>query len=155
MLRPTRALPLALVSFGLLGAALLGASGCHDRLDDSTPSGALRLFVDAMDRSDWDAHALKDAYHLLAPATRAQLVARARRAEELAGRRLKPWELIAQGRFHLRFVPRDRGGMVERIHGDHATIVVRGAGAGERAEVSMVREGRHWRLLLDLPPIGS
>ena len=134
-------------------ALLLSLLACTDTPTDETPSGALRLFLEAMDKSDWDAEARKDAYDLLSRRAREGLAERARMANTLSGRSFEPWEMLAQGRFRLRFAPRRQGGMVERIDGDRATVVVTGSRDGERAEVPLVREAEAWRVDLDLPPL--
>lgn len=136
------------VFFYVAGLLLLG---CSDAPTDETPSGALRLFLEAMDRSDWDREALRDAYALLSPDARRGLEERAHTANTLSGRAFEPWEMLAQGRFRLRFAPRSRDGMVERIEGDRAVVVVTGDRDGERAEVPMVREDGRWRIALELP----
>lgn len=151
--RPRRRSVLA--AFAVLLASAVLASGCRAEPDDSTPEGALVLFLEAMDQSDWNQHALEDAYGLLSKDAREALAARARRAESLAGRSFEPWEMIAQGRFRLRFAPREPDGLVARVHGDRATVVVRGEADGQRAEVPMVREGGRWRVALEISPVGA
>lgn len=132
---------------------LLGIAACGSAPSDETPSGALRLFLEAMARSDWDRDALRDAYELLSPDAREGLGERAELAGTLSGRDFEHWEMLAQGRFRLRFAPRQQGGMVERIEGDRAVVVVTGARDGDRAEVAMVKEGDAWRVDLQLPPM--
>jgi hypothetical protein len=63
---------------------------------------------------------------------------------------MEPWQMLAQGRFRLRFSPASRRGMKETIKGDQATVTVTGNGPGERADVPLVRENGQWRLQLVL-----
>ena len=132
---------------------LIVAAACSETPTDRTPSGALRLFLSAMDRSEWDEAALRDAYDLLSPDARAALEERADMASTLSGRTFEPWQMLVQGRFRLRFAPRRGGGMVERVDGDRAVVVVSGSRDGERAEIPLVEEDGHWRVDLDLPPL--
>ena len=132
----------------MLGVLVLG--GCSDEPTEQTPEGALRLFLDAMDRSQWDKDALHEAYDLLSPAARARLEQRAERGSSLASRELEPWEMLAQGRFRLRFAPKRRDGMETNMGEGRATVVVHGDD-GQRAEVPMVEEDGDWRVDLRLP----
>lgn len=134
-------------------AALVAVAGCSSAPTDESPSGALTLFLEAMSRSEWDREALREAYGLLSPQAREGLEERAEMASTLSGRDFEPWDMLPQGRFRLRFAPRRHGGMVERIEGDRAVVVVTGSRDGERAEVAMVREGDGWRVDLELPPV--
>jgi len=134
-------------------AVLLGTLACSSTPTDETPSGALGLFLRAMDRSDWDDDALRRAYGLLDSDARQGLEERAELANSLSGRDFEPWEMLAQGRYRLRFSPRRGDGMREEINGDRATVVVVGERAGQRAEVRMVREEGGWRVALELPPM--
>ncbi|MFW5875413.1 MAG: hypothetical protein ACOCXM_01625 [Myxococcota bacterium] len=135
----------------LMGVVLL--AGCPSEPDDSSPAGALHLFLDAMDRSEWDEEAQREAYALLSAEARSRLAQRARQAEALSGRAFEPWDMLTRGRFRLRLAPRDRGGMVERVQGDRATVVVRGRTPERRAEVPMVRAEDGWRVALEVPPL--
>ncbi len=146
-----RASAVVLVAASVLAG--VAAPACSSSPSDETPSGALRLFLEAMDRSASDSSALEEAYALLDRRARAQLAERARMASALGGGRdFEPWEMLVPGRFRLRFAPARRKAMRDRIDGNRATVTVLGAAAGERAEVPMVREGKHWRVALELPP---
>ena len=127
--------------------------GCGAQAPD-TPAETVRVFLDAMDQSANDAGRLADAYRLLDSHGREELRARAHKAETLTGRAFEPWEMLAQGRFRLRFAPAARGGMRERIRGATAVVVVTGA-EGDRAEVPLVREEGQWRVRLSIPPLGE
>ncbi len=133
--------------------ALLLVLGCSSEPTDETPSGAVKLFLEAMTRSEWDESALRDAYALLSREARDSLADRARTATALAGRPFEPWQMLAQGRFHLRFSPRPTHGMHEEIEGNRGTVIVTGGRDDERAEVPLVQEDGVWRIVLSLPPL--
>jgi hypothetical protein len=131
-----------------LAALVALSASCSSAPSDDDPVGALTLFLEAMKKSDWDESAREDAYALLSPDARAALEGRAERANALSRREFAPWEMLAQGRFRLRFTPTDTE---VRIDGDTAVVTVFGRREGERADVAMVREGDRWRVDLDLP----
>jgi hypothetical protein len=107
-----------------------------------------------MERSATDDGALLEAYGLLDQGAQRALAARATRTRALSGQAFEPWQMLAQGRFRLRFA-HARGGMRERIDGERAIVVVSGSGAGQRAEVPLVREQGRWRIQLILPAMRS
>jgi hypothetical protein len=125
--------------------------GCTQGGGDDQPTEAVESFLDAMERSEWDQEALADAYRLLSRPTRQRLRERAVLASALAGREFAPWQMIAQGRFRLRFAPARRG-VREHIVGRTATVVVRSA-HGDMARLQTVRERGRWRVVLDVPPM--
>lgn len=131
--------------------ALVLATACADVPSDETPSGALRLFVDAMERSDAEPEALRDAYALMAAPSRRALQERAHLAASLGGREFQPWEMLVRGRFRRSFAFRDRA-MREEIHGDRATVTVRGEDGTHSAQVPLLLESGRWRVLLEIPP---
>lgn len=135
------------LTVGVLGLAALVAA-CSDAPSDTTPAGALTLFLEAMDRGAHDDTSLADAYRLLCGEAREALTHRAREATALGGGRdFEPWEMLAQGRFRPHFTPHT---MRERVQGDTATVIVTGVQAGERAEVPLRREDGHWCVVLAL-----
>ncbi|MBW2465234.1 MAG: hypothetical protein JRH11_26530 [Deltaproteobacteria bacterium] len=140
----------------VLAASLVGlvVSSCSSEPTDETPEGALTLFLEAMERADWDDTALEDAYVLLSPAARGALEERAERANALSRREFAPWEMLAQGRFRLRFRP-SPGSTETRVEGESAIVTLLGRREGERADVAMVRENGRWRVDLTLPPIST
>lgn len=142
-----RALHTALVT-----AFVLFALGCADEPTDETPEGALRLFLVAMDRSEYESRARAEAYELLSEDSRRALEERSKRATALARRPFEPWEMMAQGRYRLRFQARPGDGIEAEIDGDRAEVVVRGE-EGQVARVPMVREDGRWRIVLVLPPM--
>jgi len=141
----------------LLVVFLCGASiaACAPAPSDETPMGALRMFLRAMENATSDATALEQAFELLDAGARAALEQRARDASALAnGREFAPWEMLAQGRYRVRFAYAEYGSMRERVDGDSATVTVLGTDASSRANVPLVREAGHWRvvLLIATPP---
>jgi hypothetical protein len=139
-------------AFGLLasGTACSSGSSAGEGAAQRSPSEVLKQFLAAMDQSASDDRALRVAYDLLASPAQKALEARAARVKTLAGQELPPWQMLAQGRFRLRFSPASRRGMKETINGDRATVTVAGTAAGERADVPLVREQGQWRLQLVL-----
>lgn len=104
-----------------------------------------------MNSSRSDIEARRRAYDVLSDRARESLTERAARASQLSGRDLQPWEMLAPGRFAMRFAF-DPDGLETHIDGDHAMVTAR-ARAGDHAEVPMVREHGHWRVDLSLPPM--
>lgn len=153
ILRASRSTAVPSVGVAVLLLSIAAPSaGCAEEPSDATPIGALKLFLDAMERSAEDEGALEEAYRLLDAKARANLEARADEARALAaGKELAPWQMLAQGRFRLRFAPARRGGFREVTHGGRSTVTVRGSSPEERAEVPMVKEGEAWRVALELP----
>jgi hypothetical protein len=141
------------------GAALLCAAvqacGGGDATETESPVATVRHFLEVMDRSAADEAALKEAYRLLDAAARQALADRAERATTLAGRGFEPWQMLAQGRFRLRFAPASPRGMRERVQGDRAVVTVTGAQPGQHAEVPLVLEHGRWRIALPVPTMRS
>lgn len=139
-----------LLTFGFV----LVCSACSGEPTTDTPEGALELFLRAMQASEEDSSMRATAYELLASEARSRLAQRARIASSLSNRNFEPWEMIADGRYRLRFPPRRTGGFVTRMRdADHAMVLVRGEGEGERAEVVLVREHGAWRVALEVPEV--
>jgi hypothetical protein len=136
--------------FALFVACSAGGSSSPASGAQRSPSETLKQFLAAMDQSASDDRALKAAYELLASPAQKALETRAARVKSLAGQSLEPWQMLAQGRFRLRFSPASRRGMRETIDGDRATVTVTGTGPDERADVPLVRENGQWRLSLVL-----
>jgi hypothetical protein len=139
----------------LLVLLLLACAGCGGAPTDDTPAGAVRLFVDAMERSNADRRGLEDAYHLLSETTRERLVARARMTAALGAAEREPWEMLVEGTAHVRFAPRP-GGFREHLDAsdpDRATVTVTGSQSGQIAEIPLVREENGWRVVLEVPEL--
>lgn len=137
----------------VIAALSFSCLGCTEVPSDDTPSGAVRLFLEAMARAEHDPAAVEEAYALLAEDSRRALAERAHLASSLGGRPLEPWEMIVRGRFRQSFSPaRGSRGMRETIDGETATVVVESDEGDRRAEVRLILEEEGWRVVLDLPP---
>jgi hypothetical protein len=124
-----------------VGATL---SGCSRPPPDSTPDGAVRLFLDEMEAASDDPAAERRVFGLLGPAARANLSERARRTSGLQGRHVEPWDMLAAGLFGVAFRPQT---MRATVVGDRATVDVFGEDPRtEHASVVCVREGQSWRI---------
>ncbi len=142
MRRPVSVLALATSLAG-------GAAACSHPPPDSTPEGAVKLFLDEMEAASDDPRIMPRVYGLLGPAARANLEERARHTSLLQGRQVAPWEMLAAGRFGLAFRPK---AMRRAVVGDRATVEVLGSDPGaERASVVCVREGEAWHIEPGLP----
>lgn len=131
-----------------VAAALLAA--CSRPPPDATPEGAVRTFVEKMESGAEDPRAMKEAYGLLGPHARANLRERADRASKGQGRRYEPYEMLAEGRFGLKFRPKT---MTSRIEGEDAFVDVAGDGPEEHATVHCARESSLWRVEPELPDV--
>lgn len=142
----------AFVVLAVVASVAVSLGGCTRPPPDSTPEGAVHEWLESMEATGADDHATRDAYALLGPAARANLAERAERTSLLTGRRVEPHEMIAPGRFGLRFRPR---AMKAHVTDDRATVDVLGEGRDERASVRCVREGAGeaavWRVEPELP----
>ncbi|HQY61781.1 MAG: hypothetical protein IPF92_31065 [Myxococcales bacterium] len=142
-----------MVSSRGLGVALalaLAALGCSRAAPDATPDGALRLFLERMEVATDDPRAMSEAYELLGKNAKHNLDERAARASLVEGKRVSPREMLAMGRFGLRFRPKN---MTARVEGDSAVVSVTGSDPQERADIACVREGAAWRIEPELPPL--
>lgn len=137
----------ALSIFALIAVA------CTRAAPDATPEGVVRLWLERMEASIDDPHAAREAYALLGPAARANLAERSERASRTQGRRVEPYEMLAEGRFGLKFRPKT---MTATLQGDSATVRVEGDDAtSERALVQCAREGGAWRIEPELPDVAA
>ncbi|MFO0563374.1 MAG: hypothetical protein U0269_35450 [Polyangiales bacterium] len=134
--------------FTVVLAAWFALAQCSSPRADS-PEDSLASWVTAMNASRGDPSTRRRAFELLSQRARDNLSRRAAVAAQLSGREVKPWEMLAPGRFALRFAF-DRQQLRARIDGDRATVTARGPRA-EVAEVPMVREEGQWRVDLALP----
>ena len=136
---------LSILAFVLASSAL---AGCSHKPADATPEGAVREWIDKMESAADDPEAAKDAYELLGPKAKQNLAARAERASRIQGRHVDAEDMLATGRFGLRFRPES---MKATITGDDASVDVVGADPSQHAVVSCHREGEHWRVEPALP----
>ncbi len=135
--------------FFAIGLAFALAS-CSRAAPDSTPEGTVRLFVEKMEDGAEDPRAMREAYQLLGARARGNLKERADRASKGQGRRYEPHEMLAEGRFGLKFRPK---AMTAKIEGEDAFVDVRGDGPEEHATVHCTREGPAWRVEPELPDV--
>jgi len=150
--RLTRFLRFPRFPFFALSLALSPAAGCSRSPPDATPDGVVRLWLEKMESSTADPRAVREAYALLGPATRHNLEARAERASRIQGRRFEPYEMLAEGRFGLKFRPKTMS--VVGAAGDEAKVDVVGADPTvERATVRCAREQGVWRIEPELPDL--
>jgi len=138
------------VKRALAALAFVVLTCCSRSAVDATPEGAVRAFIERMEASAEDPRALREAYQLLGPHARANLKERADRASRGQGRRHEPWEMLAEGRFAMKFRAKR---MSAKVEGDEATVDVRGDGPDEHAAVKCAREGASWRVELELPDV--
>ncbi len=102
---------------------LVGMAGCARKAADLTPEGAVRDLLDRIDRVEADPVQARAVYELLSSRTKANLVERARRASTTSGRAVHPEEMLAPGRFSLRFEPRKMHARIaESEHKTSATM---------------------------------
>jgi hypothetical protein len=136
----------------LAGLVALGAlSACQRKPPDLTPEGAVRELLDRLDRVETDPTEARAVYDLLSLPTRQNLIERARRASTTSGREVPPQDMLAPGRFSLRFEPRK---MHTRVSEDRAVVDVTGIDPEtDRAEVPCVLEDGRWRIEIPLPPL--
>ncbi len=133
----------------LLFAAWLLLAGCSRAAPDATPEAVVRLWLEKMEAQPEDPTASREAFELLGPQARASLEKRAERASRSMGRRVEPYEMLAEGRFGLKFRPKS---MTSSVTGDRATVDVVGSEPTlERATVVCARVGTGWRIEPELP----
>lgn len=132
-----------------LALALASLEGCSRQPPDATPEGAVRTFLEKMDEAQDDGPKMRAVYTLLGPDARGNLAERAARTGRAQGRRVEPHEVLAEGRFALRFRPKR---MTARATGPASAMVdVEGSDPADRAEVRCVKEGALWRVEPELP----
>ena len=141
----------------LVVASILGIAACGSRAVDATPSGAVRAFVEAMQRDD-DPHAREEAYRLMCPAAQIALAERARESAALGGRTFEPWEMIAEDRSLVLHAPRRSSAYRERaVEGDPSrriVDVIDDAGQARPIEVSLVEGSWCVELVVPEPEAG-
>lgn len=146
--RPARPSRRAFAALAL--AAVAASAGCSRPPPDATPEGAVRLWLERMEESADDRRAAREAFALLGPKARANLEERAARASRVHGRQVEPYEMLAEGRFGLRFRPLT---MSASRSGDDAMVEVVGGAPGERAHVRCRLDGGGWRVEPSLPDL--
>ncbi len=132
-----------------LFATLALVAACSRPAPDATPEGVVRLWLEKMEAQSEDPRASREAFQLLGPQARANLEKRAERASRSMGRRVEPYEMLAEGRFGLKFRPKT---MTSSTTGDRATVDIVGSDRTiEHATVVCAREGAAWRVEPELP----
>jgi len=121
--------------------------GCARDPAEIAPDAALTEFLSAVEASTHAPEQRKIAYECLDKASRQALSERAARTASLAGRKLKPWEMIVPGRLSFAGLGRSGVRMEVRIDGDKATVRIP-IEKRPPAEVAMVREEGRWRVVL-------
>ena len=141
--------------FARSALAMVLLAACSRQAPDATPDGVVRLWLEKMETSAEDPRAARDAYALLGPSARENLEQRADRAGRMHGRRFEPYEMLAEGRFGLKFRP--KAVTVGQVAGDEAMVDVVGADPNvERASVRCARDPKDraaWRIEPELPPV--
>jgi hypothetical protein len=138
------------------GLVLLGLlASCTRKPPDATPEGAVRELLEHVERvekrMETDPEDARAIYELMSAHTKANLIERARRASTTSGREVPPEEMIAPGRFALRFEPRK---WHARIADTRAIVDVTGLDPDtDHAEVPCVLEEGRWRIEIQLPPL--
>jgi hypothetical protein len=133
---------------------LLLSPGCSRPPADSTPDGVVHLWLEKMEASAEDPRAAREAYALLGPAAKHNLEQRAERAGRMQGRRFEPYEMLAEGRFGLKFRPKTM--TVQAVSANEANVDIIGGDTSEHASVRCARDPQHagvWRIEPELPPV--
>ena len=133
-----------------VSAALGLAVACSRPAPDATPEGAVRLWLARMEEAADDRRAASEAFALLGPKARANLEERAARARRVHGRQVEAYEMVAEGRFGLRFRPLT---MSSTRNGDDAMVEVVGGAPQERATLRCRFDGTGWRVEPSFPDL--
>ncbi len=134
-------------------ALVASLAACSHPAENATPEGAVRAWLDHMENSMGDPSEAQGAFDLLGPKARQNLAARAVRASQVEGRRAQAFEMLAEGRFGLRFRPKV---LHATVTGTDAVVDVTGDDPGtEHARVVCVKEGDGWRVEPELPEMAA
>jgi hypothetical protein len=138
------------VRFAAFAFLTIALAACSRPAPDATPEGAIKTWLEKMEAQVSDPAETKGAYAMLSKQTHQNLEKRAERASRIEGRRIEPQEMLAQGRFALRFAPRK---FVTQTAGESATVEVSGDEPTDHATLHCVKEGPAWRVDLALPEL--
>ncbi|MBN2573661.1 MAG: hypothetical protein JXP73_03785 [Deltaproteobacteria bacterium] len=121
--------------------ALLLLAACSSRVRADNPEGAVNLFIAAARAGDRPA-----VYERLGPETRARIEALLSSSRHQGGRLIaKPEDFFSVGWAPPAWEP--AGTRTVRREGDRAEVEVYSA-AGDRHSLSLVREGKEWKIEL-------
>jgi hypothetical protein len=124
---------------------------CSRKAPDMTPEGAVREFLDRVERVEGDPGQARAVYELLSAKTQAGLTERARRTSAASSRNVMPEEMLAPARFSLRFEPRK---MHAHVADNRAVVDVFGIDPDtDHAEVPCLLEQGRWRIEISLPAL--
>lgn len=130
----------------VLPACMLVLSGCGGPTD-SSPEGAFRKFVSALQAAREDSSQADRVLELLSSADRRELRRRADASKRLGGETPDLTELLVLDRMQISWTPKKVA--VAKRHGREAEIVATGP-QRQRARVTMVEEDGGWRVSLGL-----
>lgn len=135
----------------LFAISVASCGGCSRSPPDASPEGTVRELLDRIGRIESNPAEAKVVFELLSSRTRANLTERAHRASTTSGREIPPEQMLAPGRFSLRFEPRQ---IHTRLLHDRAIVDMIGIDpATDHAEVPCVLEQGRWRVDIPLPPL--
>lgn len=127
----------------------LASLGCQEHAGDvMPPERVVRELIDRMESVHGDATRARAVYDLLWSGAKENLNDRAARASAVAGRLVRPEEMIVPSQFALELTPRSYR---SEIRGSSATV--RALGDGAEYDIGCVLEDGAWRVVLDLPPL--
>lgn len=130
--------------------ACLAVSACRRSGGEPSCEAVVRTWLEQLEREENDPRAAAQSYALLGPTARAALEARAERATRMQGQKYEPMRMLAEGRFALRFRPKQ---IVSHVRGPEASVDITGEDPSlERATVRCVQEADGWKVEPDLPP---
>ena len=132
--------------------ALCITAACSKKVDDSTPEGAVTMFLRALDDTSRDPTASGRAVALLDPQARTALAERAARATSIGGKQRAPESMLAPVWSPPRFSV-DHTSTALDGDGAHAMVDLYGVDpATQHVRVPVVREGDRWRIVVTVPP---
>jgi hypothetical protein len=124
-----------------LALALLLAAACSSRVRADNPEGAVHLFITAARGGD-----RASVYQRLGPATRARIEALLSTSKHQGGRLIaRPEDFFSVGWAPPAWEP--AGTRTVHREGDRAQVEVYSA-AGDRHSLTLVREGKEWKIEL-------
>ncbi len=142
-MRPALSVGIALCAFAAMALVIASQLGCSSSEEtDETPNGALKQFLEAMERYDRER-----AFKLLAPDVQQELTKRAKTASKQAGRKLEPHQMLVVERSVNRW---DIKEMEPTIRENRAVVKVQGAQKSQTAEVELELIDGHWRVIVPL-----